>query len=76
MNAITIAQIAVSLILVLLIALQEQSADTPGVFGGGAGSGGSYHTRRGLEKFLFGATIALVAAFIALAALNLALPYL
>ena len=76
MNTITIIQIAVSVALIAIIALQEQSADTPGVFGGGAGGSGSYHTRRGLEKFLFVATIVLVAAFIALAGLSLALPYL
>ncbi len=76
MNPLIIAQIAVSIALIILIALQEQSSDTPGVFGGGAGGSGSYHTRRGLEKFFFGATIALTAAFIALAALNLVLPSL
>ena len=74
MNILLIAQIAVSVTLIVLVALQEQSADAPGAFGGMGGGGGFYQTRRGLEKFLFGATIALVAAFIALAALNLVLP--
>ena len=74
MNLILTAQIAVSVALVVLVALQEQSSDAPGAFGGMGGSGGFYQTRRGLEKFLFGATIVLIAAFIALAALNLVLP--
>jgi protein translocase SecG subunit len=76
MGTLAMAHIAVSVALIALIALQEQSSDTPGVFGGGAGGGGFYQTRRGLEKFLFGATVCLTAAFIILAALNLALPSL
>lgn len=68
--AITIIQIAVSLALVVLILLQASSADAGGVFGGG---GSFYHRRRGLEKSLFIATIALTALFAGLALLNLVL---
>lgn len=76
MNYITIAQIALSVILIILITLQE-SSDTPGVFGGGgSGNGGFYQQRRGLEKVFFGMTIACVALFIVLALLNLVLPTL
>ncbi len=75
MNILIIATIAVSLIIIILIALQEQSADTPGVFGGGGG-GGFYQTRRGLEKFMFGATIFFAALFVCLALLNLVIPTL
>ncbi len=74
MNTLVILQIAVSFALIILVAIQEQSADAPGAFGGLGGAGGFYQTRRGLEKFLFGATIVLIAAFIALAALNLVIP--
>lgn len=71
MNILTIATVAVSIILIALIALQEQSADTPGVFGGGGGGSGFYQTRRGLEKFMFGATVFCATLFVALAVLNL-----
>lgn len=77
MNILILATVAVSLILIVLIALQEQSSDTPGAFGGGAGGGsGSYHTRRGLEKFMFGATVFCAVIFVCLAVLNLVLPTL
>jgi protein translocase SecG subunit len=73
MTILTIAHVAVSIMLIALIAIQEQSGDAPGLFGG-AGGGGFYQKRRGLEKMVFGATIALTALFIALAALNLVVP--
>ncbi len=76
MNIFVIIQIAVSIALIALIALQAQSSDAPGAFGGMGGGNNFYQTRRGLEKFLFGTTIALIAAFMALAALNLVLPSL
>lgn len=77
MNTLILSTVAVSIILIVLIALQEQSSDTPGAFGGGAhGGGGSYHTRRGLEKFMFGATVFCAVLFVCLAVLNLVLPNL
>lgn len=77
MNILIISTVAVSIFLIILIALQEQSSDTPGAFGGGAGGGsGSYHTRRGLEKFMFGATVFCAALFVCLAVLNLVVPAL
>lgn len=53
-------QIAVSLLLVGAILLQQRGTGLGGVFGG---EGGVYHTKRGLEKILFIATIALAALF-------------
>lgn len=76
MNILIIATVAVSIVLIILIALQEQSSDTPGAFGGGASGSGSYHTRRGLEKFMFGATVFCGALFVCLAVLNLVIPAL
>jgi protein translocase SecG subunit len=76
MNTLIIATVAVSIILIILIALQEQSSDTPGAFGGGAGGSGNYHTRRGLEKFMFGATVFCGVLFVCLAVLNLVIPVL
>lgn len=76
MNILMLSTVAVSAILIILIALQEQSSDTPGAFGGGASGSGNYHTRRGLEKFMFGATVFCGVLFVCLAILNLVIPAL
>ncbi len=72
MSGLTIAQLIVSVILIALILIQERSSELSGLLGGG-GEGGFYRTRRGLEKFAFGATIALVALFALLSLVNLTL---
>lgn len=69
---LAIAQIIVSIVLIVLILLQERSSGLSGVFGGGS-VGGYYQTRRGLEKAIFAATIILAVAFAGLALLNLVL---
>ncbi len=66
---IPIAQIAIAILLVALILLQERSAGLSGLFGGEGG--GFYQTRRGLEKIIFYATIVLSVAFVALAIFQL-----
>jgi protein translocase SecG subunit len=68
-NIIPIAQIVIAVILTGLILLQQRG-------GGGLGSafgqeGGAYSTQRGIQKKIFRFTIALAAAFIALAVYNL-----
>jgi len=60
-------QIALSIILIGIILLQQTDAGVGGVLGGGDG-GGLYHTRRGFEKFLFITTI-VIAVLFALSAL-------
>lgn len=60
---IKIAQIVVSILLMVSILLQNRGTGLGGVFGG---SGGVYLTKRGLEKKLFIATIILAAIFILL----------
>lgn len=70
MSILYIAQIIVSILVIALILLQERSSGLSGLFGGGEG-GGFYQTRQGLEKFIFFATIFLVAVFAILAVLNL-----
>jgi protein translocase SecG subunit len=62
-------QIIISIILIVLILLQERSGGLSGIFGGQGGE--FYQTRRGLERIMFISTIVLVAAFIALSLLNL-----
>ena len=66
---IAILQITVSVILVILILLQERSAGLSGIFGGEGG--GFYQTRRGLEKIIFIATVVLAVVFVGLAVYQL-----
>ena len=68
-NIISIAQIIISLIVVVLILLQERSSGMSGIFGGGESE--FYQTRRGLERLIFAATIVLVLIFAGLSILNL-----
>ena len=72
MNILSILQIIVSIAIIVLILMQERSSGAGGIFGG-AGGAGFYQTRRGLEKFIFALTLILLAAFAALALLNLIL---
>lgn len=67
---LVIAQIVVSVILIVLILLQERGGGL-GSLGGGEST--PYHTRRGLEKSIFWATVVLAVLFAALAVLNLVL---
>lgn len=63
MFGIKIAQIIVSILLMVAILMQNKGAGLGGVFGG---TGGVYMTKRGLEKKLFVATIVLAVIFILL----------
>lgn len=66
---ISIAQIIISVVLIVLILLQERSSGLSGVFGGGEGE--FYQRRRGMEKLIFRATIVLVVIFAGLSLVNL-----
>ncbi|MBI2033515.1 MAG: preprotein translocase subunit SecG [Candidatus Liptonbacteria bacterium] len=65
---LTILQLIISIVLVILILLQERSAGLSGIFGG---EGGFYQTRRGLEKIIFRSTILLAALFMIIAIIQL-----
>lgn len=65
---LTIIQIAVSVLLIAFILLQQRGTALGSAFGGG---GESYATRRGFQKKLFWATVGLGGAFIVLALLHL-----
>ena len=65
---LTIVQIVVSILLVLLILLQQRGTALGSAFGG---EGGFYLKRRGFEKKIFGATVALAILFIALSIISL-----
>lgn len=68
---ISILQIVVSVVLIVLILLQERSSGLSGILGGGSGEGDVYQKRRGLEKIIFRATIVLVIIFAGLSLINL-----
>jgi len=67
--AISIAQIIISIILIVLILLQERSSGLSGVFGGN--EAGFYSVRRGLERIIFGATIIFIVILVGLSILDL-----
>lgn len=59
-------QIAVSLLLIIAILLQQTGAGIGGALGGSDGAS-NYRTRRGFEKFLFYLTIIIAIIFTGLA---------
>jgi len=61
---IQIAELIVSVLLILAILLQNRGAGLGGIFGG---EGNVYRTKRGVEKGLFISTIVLAALFFGLA---------
>ncbi|MBI5134181.1 MAG: preprotein translocase subunit SecG [Candidatus Taylorbacteria bacterium] len=50
-------QIAVAVLLIVSVLLQNSGAQNGGALGGGDNMSSVFHTRRGLEKVLFTATI-------------------
>lgn len=66
-NIFTIAQVAVSILLIAAILLQSRGTGIGGVFGGG---GEIYRTKRGVEKSLFILTIVLAALFLGVSLIN------
>ena len=68
MSLLDIAQILVSVLLVIAILLQQRGGGLSGVFGG---EGSVYATRRGIEKSIFVATIILAALFIIISVVRL-----
>jgi preprotein translocase subunit SecG len=66
---VLIAQSIVSILLVIVILLQQRGTALGSAFGGG---GEVYSTRRGIQKNLLWATIVLTVAFLALSVYNLA----
>jgi len=61
-NILPWTQIILSVLLVTVIMLQQSGAGLGGAFGGSDDVGGS-HTKRGLEKVLFNATIVIAILF-------------
>lgn len=67
MRALLIAQAVISVLLVVSILLQNRGSGLGSAFGSDFGG---YYTKRGIEKFLLYATVALGALFLIVAALN------
>lgn len=68
MSPFSILQIIVSVLLVVVIILQRRGSEAGIAFGGG---GESFRSKRGLERFLYYATIILAVIFAANAILTL-----
>jgi len=62
-SALPYIQIAISVLLIIAVLLQQSGAANGGALGGGDNSGSVFHTRRGFEKILFIATIILAVLF-------------
>lgn len=65
---LNIAQIIVSVALIIIILIQVRSGGMGGVFGGSETA--VYRTRRGIERTLFNVTIGLSIAFFVITILN------
>lgn len=63
MNYIYIAQIVVSILIIVFVLLQNRAEGLGTMFGGG---GEVFRTKRGLEKFLYYGTMFLIVVFIVL----------
>ena len=70
MTWIKIAQLVISLLLILVVLVQNRGTGLGSTFGG---SGGVYLTKRGLEKKLFIATIVLAVFFLIVSVLGIIL---
>ncbi len=72
---LNLAQMLISIVLVIVVLFQSRGTDIGAAFGGGGGGGGSssFRTRRGLEKTLFQLTIILAIIFVGISALSVRL---
>lgn len=68
-NYLNMAQLLISLVLIVVVLLQTRGGDIGAAFGAGGG-GSSFRTRRGLEKTLFQLTIVLAVIFVGMSALS------
>ena len=66
-NYLNLAQMLISIVLIVVVLLQTRGADIGSAFGGG-GSSSTFRTRRGLEKTLFQLTIVLAFIFVVISA--------
>ncbi len=69
-NYLNLAQLVISIVLVIVVLMQTRGGDIGAAFGAGGGGGSSFRTRRGLEKTLFQLTIILAVVFVAMSAVS------
>ncbi len=67
-NYLNLAQLLISIVLIIIILLQTRGTDIGAALGGGGGGGSSFRTRRGLEKTLFQLTIFVSVTFVVFSA--------
>jgi preprotein translocase subunit SecG len=70
-GAIEVAQIIISVALIISVLLQARGASLGSVFGG---TGAVFKTRRGIDKLLFNATIVFAVLFVLLSFIAAAIP--
>ena len=70
--AMQITQIILSVTITVLVLLQVKGGGLGSIFGG---DGGVYRTRRGIEKSMYHATIALAVIFFAVSLLSVSLSF-
>lgn len=63
LKGMMIAQVVISVIMVIVILMQNRGDSLSGFLGGGGG-GESFRTKRGMEKLLYYITIILAIAFV------------
>ena len=68
--AVQITQIILSITLTVLVLLQVKGGGLGSIFGG---DGGIYRTRRGIEKSMYHATIALAIVFFAVSLISVSI---
>ncbi|MDP3900491.1 MAG: preprotein translocase subunit SecG [bacterium] len=69
MSFITILQVIAAIALIVVILLQNRGGGLGGIFGGGGGN--VFSAKRGLEKTLYRATIAIAVIFVGLSIYNI-----
>ena len=67
-SILTIAQLVISVLLIVVILLQQQGVGLSAAFGG---DGATFRTKRGLEKSLYRVTIVLSFLFLGIGVANL-----
>lgn len=65
--ALSAVQLVIAIVLIAVLLFQARGGGVSGIFGGWGG--GTFRTRRGIEKTLFRLTIVLAVLFVILAAL-------
>ena len=72
-KTLSIIQIIIAVLLTVSILLQQRGSEMGSLFGGGGGGDNVYRAKRGIEKFLFRATIILAVLFLGTAFLGMIL---